>query len=147
MSPTALCPVCGSTRQLGSVCRSCFPLPSPVAPSGSPPAQARVEDTITGPATGVGLGVKLDAGKPRWDLLPTTPLAEVVGVLTFGALKYSADGWHHVPEPRARYYAAALRHIVAYQRGETVDPESGHHHLAHAVCCLLFLMWFDGLKP
>lgn len=24
------------------------------------------------------------------------------------------------------------------------DSDSGLPHLAHAVCCLLFLMWFDG---
>ncbi|WP_228144548.1 dATP/dGTP diphosphohydrolase domain-containing protein [Moraxella lacunata] len=27
---------------------------------------------------------------------------------------------------------------------EMVDGESGLPHLAHAVCCLIFLMWFDG---
>ena len=28
-------------------------------------------------------------------------------------------------------------------QGEQTDSESGKHHLAHAVCCLMFLMWFD----
>jgi hypothetical protein len=27
--------------------------------------------------------------------------------------------------------------------GAKADPESGLPHLAHAVCCVLFLLWFD----
>lgn len=91
-------------------------------------------------------GVKKDGEKDRWDLLPYGPVAEVVKVLTFGARKYSDDNWQQVPQARKRYFAAAMRHLVAWFRGERYDPESKIHHLAHAVCCLLFLMWFDGEK-
>ena len=27
--------------------------------------------------------------------------------------------------------------------GEQLDPESKLPHLAHAVCCLLFILWFE----
>lgn len=88
-------------------------------------------------------GTKHDAGKARWDLLPMAEVAQVVDVLTDGAVKYAPDNWMAVPTPRERYFAAAMRHISAWWTGERLDPESGRHHLAHAVCCLLFLMWHD----
>lgn len=89
-------------------------------------------------------GRKFDHGKLRWDLLPWPEVGEAVEVLTFGALKYEDDNWKKVDLPRARYFAAALRHLIAWWGGERKDPESGRSHLAHAVCCLLFLMWFDN---
>jgi len=88
-------------------------------------------------------GEKRDDGKPRWDLLPWPEVGQVVGVLTFGAAKYADDNWQKVPDARRRYFAAAMRHLTAWWEGERIDPESGRHHLAHATCCVLFLLWFD----
>ncbi len=85
-------------------------------------------------------GVKYDDGKLRWELLPIAPIEEVVKVLTYGAKKYDDENWRKVSNQRSRYYAAALRHIVAWWKGEKIDPESGCSHLAHAICCLVFLM-------
>ena len=85
-------------------------------------------------------GRKDDSKKPRWELLPMGP---VVKVLTMGATKYAPDNWQLVADSRRRYYAAALRHLVAWWGGEKTDPESGLSHLAHAACNLLFLAWFD----
>jgi hypothetical protein len=87
-------------------------------------------------------GMKLDAQKPRWDLLPLDVVEDVVMVLTFGAQKYSDNNWQHVT-PADRYLAAAFRHIKAWRCGETHDDESGIHHLAHAICSLMFLFWHD----
>lgn len=89
------------------------------------------------------VGVKGDVGKLRWSLLPDGVVREVVKVLEFGAKKYQVDNWQKVPEPRTRYYDALIRHVEAWWLGERKDPESGCHHLAHAVCCGFFLMWFD----
>ncbi len=89
-------------------------------------------------------GIKHDGEKPRWDLLPLSTLAGAVRVLTFGAGKYSPDNWMHVPDPVRRYYAAMMRHVTAWQSGELVDPETGESHLAHAICCLLFMLWHEA---
>jgi len=89
-------------------------------------------------------GAKHDDGKPDYTLLPLAALEPVVRVLEHGERKYSRDNWQHVPEPQRRYLAAALRHLAAHQRGEALDPESGQPHLAHAACCLIFLLWFAG---
>ncbi len=88
-------------------------------------------------------GVKYDNGKPQWSLLPFRALTQVVEVLTYGAKKYAPDNWKKVPDARRRYIDAGFRHFTAYAAGETHDPETGKHHLAHAICCLLYLVAFD----
>lgn len=85
-------------------------------------------------------GVKYDNGKLRYDLIPAQALDDVVKVLTFGAAKYAPDNWRKVDDAESRYFAAAQRHLWAWQRGEQNDPETGVNHLAHAACCLLFLL-------
>ena len=85
-------------------------------------------------------GRKDDQEKARYDLLPPRALHSVVEVLTFGARKYAPDNWRMVPDRRRRYFAAALRHLWAWWRGEMCDRESGVHHLAHAACCILFIL-------
>jgi len=88
-------------------------------------------------------GVKYDNGKPQWSLLPFRALTQVVEVLTYGAKKYAPDNWKKVPDARRRYTDAGFRHFTAYASGETHDPETGKHHLAHAICCMLYLVAFD----
>ncbi len=61
----------------------------------------------------------------------------------FGAEKYEPDNWKHVPDSKRRYFDAAQRHLWAWKEGEQIDPESGKHHLAHALCCLTFLYEHD----
>lgn len=87
---------------------------------------------------------KHDAGKRRWSLLPFNALRQVVDVLEFGAAKYAVDGWKTVPNARTRYYDATMRHLTEWWAGESLDPESGLHHLAHASCCVLFLLAKEG---
>jgi hypothetical protein len=93
--------------------------------------------------TEAATGVKYDSDKPRWSLLPFKALQEVVEVLTFGAKKYAADNWKIVPNAQERYIDAAYRHLADWNSGEKKDPETGKSHLAHAICCLLFLLWFE----
>jgi hypothetical protein len=88
-------------------------------------------------------GIKNDSEKPQMALLPFDSLEEVARVLTFGARKYSPDNWRKVPEGLERYESAMLRHLAAYHRGEAVDQESGLSHLAHAACCILFMIYFE----
>jgi hypothetical protein len=90
-----------------------------------------------------GFGRKFDGGKLEYGLLPPLALEETVKVLTFGAQKYERDNWKKVPDSKRRYFDAMERHIWAYKRGEQMDPESGIHHLAHAMCCLMFLYEHD----
>ena len=84
-------------------------------------------------------GVKLDAGKPRWDLLPFDALDEVAIVLDYGAQKYAARNWEK-GMAWGRLLAAALRHLAKWAIGHDLDAESGLPHLSHAACCVLMLL-------
>ncbi|WP_277268288.1 dATP/dGTP diphosphohydrolase domain-containing protein [Pantoea septica] len=88
-------------------------------------------------------GKKFDGGKPRISLVPLKQFWLVIDVLEFGARKYAEDNWKRVAGARVRYFDAAMRHISSWWNGEKADPETGLPHLAHAICCLLFLMWLD----
>lgn len=91
-----------------------------------------------------GQGRKDDGSKLRYSLLPSGTVNQVVQVLEFGSKKYADNNWQKVDNSRTRYYDAAMRHIDAWFNGDLKDAETGLHHLAHAICCLMFLMWFDG---
>jgi hypothetical protein len=116
-------------------------------PSDSIISFAGAADTITVDATNTTLNIskgrKFDGGKLEYGLLPPLALEETVKVLTFGAQKYERDNWKKVPDSKRRYFDAMERHIWAYKKGEQMDPESGIHHLAHAMCCLMFLYEHD----
>jgi len=88
-------------------------------------------------------GRKDDQGKLRWSLLPWDSVKDVVKVLEAGAKKYGDDNWKMVEGGRTRYFDALLRHLMAWREGERLDVETGLPHLAHAGCCVLFLLWFD----
>jgi len=88
-------------------------------------------------------GRKFDGGKLEYGLLPPLALEETVKVLTFGAQKYERDNWQKVPDAKRRYFDALQRHVWAWKKGEQIDPESGIHHLAHTMCCLMFLYEHD----
>lgn len=88
-------------------------------------------------------GRKFDGGKLEYGLVPPLALKEMVKVLTFGAQKYERDNWQKVPDSKRRYFDALQRHLWAWKEGEELDPESGIHHLAHAMCCLMFLYEHD----
>jgi len=85
-------------------------------------------------------GRKFDSKKLRWSLLPWDALAPVVRVLEFGCKKYKENNWMKVEGGYRRYRDAALRHLIALDSGQTLDPETGEHHLAHALCSCLFAL-------
>ena len=80
-----------------------------------------------------------DDGKPDLTLLDRGFLESVSAALGYGAAKYGVDNWRKGSSYR-RYTASALRHIEAFLDREDLDHESGEHHLAHAVCNLMFVM-------
>lgn len=79
-------------------------------------------------------GAKLDANKNRLGLVLSgfaNALQEVGKVGTYGAAKYTDNGWRHVADGIARYTDAMYRHQLAEASGEIKDPESDILHAAH----------------
>lgn len=90
-------------------------------------------------------GVKYDADKVPLDLLPMDALVEVGEILKFGAEKYAPYNWAR-GMLYSRLIAACMRHVFSFNKGEDNDPETGRSHIAHALCCLLFLMEYEKKK-
>lgn len=88
-------------------------------------------------------GRKDDQGKNRLDLIEPEFIEGVGKVLTFGAEKYEENSWQKVENAENRYYAAAMRHLLAWRKGEKIDPESGLNHLDHVACNIMFLQHFE----
>lgn len=89
--------------------------------------------------------LKFDAGKVPFELLPAPALEAIAEVLAFGAKKYASWNWAK-GFAWSRLLGATMRHLFAWARGEDRDPESGLSHLAHAGCCILFLITHERCK-
>jgi hypothetical protein len=80
-------------------------------------------------------GAKLDAGKTRLGLVLggfALALEQVGAVGTFGAKKYTPNGWVSVPNGIERYTDAMYRHMLKEAQGELIDPDTELFHAAHA---------------
>lgn len=77
-------------------------------------------------------------GKTPLEFLRMDGVAEMCEVFGFGAKKYGRDNYL-LGHEQTRLLAAAMRHILLYQAGEDLDPESGSTHIGHAQCCLAML--------
>ena len=79
-------------------------------------------------------GAKLDMGKNRLGLVSghfARALWHVGLVGTYGANKYTDNGWISVADGINRYSDAGLRHYLRRMMGEEYDEESKLLHLAH----------------
>jgi hypothetical protein len=101
---------------------------------------------LTASGSSGGSAMKFDDNKLPVNLLSTEALLQTAAVLKFGADKYHAHNWRD-GFAWSRPLAAAMRHIMAYNDGEDKDPESGLSHLAHAACCIMFLLEFEKTHP
>ena len=92
-------------------------------------------------------GEKDDQDKNRLELLPPEALEGTARVLTFGAKRYGERNWEKGIK-YGRIYGALTRHMLAWWKGEDLDPETGESHLHHAGCCIAFLQTYHerGIK-
>lgn len=74
--------------------------------------------------------------KPRFSLLTPGFIEEMMGVMEFGAIKYTEGDWVNTTSERD-CVDAAIRHILAYKKGQDFDVESGLSHFSHAATRLM----------
>lgn len=89
----------------------------------------------------MGENAKYDQEKNRLDLVFPSIIEELGFIRTYGVKKYKdPENWQKIDDAKARYTAAAMRHFNAWRAGEKIDPESGHRHLSHCACNIMFLI-------
>lgn len=90
--------------------------------------------------------LKLDEGKPRFDLMPPGPLFEVARVYQIGANKYGERNME-LGMPYGRISKAMFSHLLKWMNGETFDSTDGQHHLASVAWGALTLMDYETRCP
>ena len=80
-------------------------------------------------------GKKNDSGKSDYSLLTRPMLESMIAALMYGENKYSRGNFKG-GFTNTRLLAAAMRHIMAFNDGEDLDPESNVSHLGHAMAAL-----------
>ena len=92
--------------------------------------------------------MKADFSKNRVELIEPQFIEGIGHILTFGAIKYSANNWKSGgnEENVMRIRGAMMRHMLRYLDGEILDPESNLPHLAHLATNAMFLDYFDRNK-
>jgi hypothetical protein len=85
---------------------------------------------------------KGEVGKTKapMELLPAHALIETAWVHGLGAAKYGRYNWRNNEVNASTYVSAIMRHLMAWQTGEDIDPESGRSHLAHIAAGCNILM-------
>jgi hypothetical protein len=91
------------------------------------------------------LPLKMAESKSRLSLVPRFVIEELARVYEYGAEKYHVGSWKHFTREQAQACLpdAAMRHLVAYCDGETLDPESSLNHLAQCAWNCLTLMYHE----
>lgn len=83
---------------------------------------------------------RLGALKVPLHLVPPSAKHYLAQALEDGARKYGPYNWRDEPISISTYKAAMERHMDAFWDGEDLAPDSGIHHVAHAMaCCALIL--------
>lgn len=86
------------------------------------------------PKTAVGVS------KVPLHLVPPSAKHYLALALADGARKYGPYNWRDHAISVSVYKAAMERHLDAFWDGENLAPDSGIHHIAHAMaCCALIL--------
>lgn len=91
-------------------------------------------------------GLRYNEGKTRHDLVPVYAQEQYARVLTVGANKYAERNWER-GMAWSKTLASLKRHILAFERGDDFDAETGLLHMAHAMCNAAFLVEYYRIYP
>lgn len=82
----------------------------------------------------------------RFDLVPVRPLTMLAEHYGKGAEKYEDRNWERGYDWSLNY-AALMRHVTEWWNGETIDEETGSHHLAAVAWHAFALLEFAETHP
>ena len=90
-----------------------------------------------------------NVGKPELSYIASLPYAwrGFAAVCAYGAKKYFRFNYLQGGAPYSQHFDCLLRHLSAWWAGEELDPESGLHHLDHAVWNALVLSENARVRP
>lgn len=71
---------------------------------------------------------------------------ECARVFEYGAKKYAANNWLKGMDWTVPL-SCAVRHLLAIEKGEIIDPESGLTHRGHFLCNVAMLMTYKDVYP
>lgn len=91
-------------------------------------------------AAGVNPKDVMGRQKPGLGNVPPGPLYLVARAFDDGTRKYGAFNWRGNPVLASVYHDACKRHLDSWFHGNDRAADSGVHHIAHAVACLLILL-------
>jgi hypothetical protein len=90
--------------------------------------------------------LRYNDGKPRQSLLDPDFIEGMAKVITYGSKKYGDFNWakgNNFSIP----YDSMMRHIIAFQKGEEIDKESGIHHLFMVATNAMILYYYSKKFP
>lgn len=88
------------------------------------------------------VGLRLDTGKSRVDLIPAEVMMSLGDLYREGAKKYSDDNWRK-GIPYKSMYGPLLRHLLKWWSGSEIDEETGVHHLDAVIWGAVGLRYFE----
>lgn len=109
---------------------------------GEATREVQNRDTLT-IAAGVNPTDVMGRMKPGLGNVPPGPLYAEARAFDAGAAKYGAFNWRGIPIKASVYHDACKRHLDQWFHGNDHAADSGVHHLAHAVACLLILLYAE----
>lgn len=85
--------------------------------------------------------LRYNSGKIDWTLLDYKSLESFAKVLMKGAEKYAPENWKRGMKLRDIRKSLA-RHTLPILNGDDIDPEWNLPHAAHAMCNLMFYLYY-----
>ena len=77
--------------------------------------------------------VRFNKGKLRVDLVPPEVTEIFAEVSQVSLKKYKERSWEKGQKLHSHLFASARRHLLKWEKGEDIDPESGLPHIYHAM--------------
>lgn len=97
-------------------------------------------------ASDKGGGLRLNKGKTRLELLHPHAIEGLARVMTEGANKYDERNWEKGMN-WSTVLASLKRHLLAFEKGEDYDPETGELHIDHLQANAHFISAYYKIFP